>query len=82
MPPNQLAYELWDLLRRIPRDVELSREWIAKELQCSPDELSEAATVVLEAMDYAKEEAANRQGPPVSGLPEPSKEMRDLFAFA
>lgn len=82
MPTNQLAYELWNLLRHTPSDVEVSREWATEELRCSREELSEAARVVLEAMDYAEKEAASRQEPPVSRLPEPSKEMRDLFAFA
>jgi len=82
MPTNQLAYELWNLLRQTPSDVEVSREWATEELRCSGEELSKAARVVLEAMDYAQKEAASRQEPPVSRLPEPSKEMRDLFAFA
>ena len=81
MDHGDLAYALWDLLRRTPPDVELTHSQVLAELQCSVEELSEAVNALQEAMVYAHQEAANHEAPPDSPLPEPSKEMRDLLAF-
>lgn len=82
MDHDDLPYALWDLLRRTPPDIDLTHSQVITELQCSAEELGEAIRVLQEAMVYAQQEVADYEEPSDSPLPEPSKEMRDLFAFA
>ena len=86
MDHGDLAYALWGLLRRTPADVELTHSQVLAELRCSVEELSEAIKALQEAMVYAHQEQEmadyDYEESPDSPLPEPSKEMRDLFAFA
>lgn len=73
----ELARKLWDALKT--RD-DLTREAAVKHLRCSLEELDEAIEVLSEAMEYAEKKVADYQDSPVQH--QPSKEMRDLFAFA
>ena len=80
----ELAGNLWEALKT---RADLTRETAMTHLGCSSDELDAAIKILFEAMDYAEKETmdyvekrvANYHNTPKQ---KPSKEMRDLFAFA